>query len=327
MTSATSSDVVTSSFAGQLTSDNMPTNSWGFSLNNTNYRRIPVQSSAVNISTSNAPSAASATSVPVRIGIKVGMLTSGKYSGTLLFTAYTNGVDGKPENDDPNWTGEDTGIDPMQGFQCTRMASGETRTMKDTRDNNQYTVTKLADGNCWMTQNLRLVGAKTLTPADSDVSANFTLPAERSWVHDWYTPYDGPTGSSVYGAYYNIQAATAGTVSTIVDGETQSSVCPKGWKLPTKDDFDNIISLYGITNDATGQAIAMAAPLNFVKGGLHNGGWLYHYQGQRGYYFSSTPASGTSVNHYSLNLVDASSIKVDSVDNSYGFTVRCISRI
>ncbi len=29
-----------------------------------------------------------------------------------------------------------------------------TKTLTDSRDGNKYTISKLADGNCWMTQNL-----------------------------------------------------------------------------------------------------------------------------------------------------------------------------
>ena len=41
--------------------------------------------------------------------------------------------------------------------------------LKDTRDNKYYTVRKLADGNCWMTDNLAYAKAGTLKPEDSDV--------------------------------------------------------------------------------------------------------------------------------------------------------------
>lgn len=57
----------------------------------------------------------------------------------------------------------------------TTSSPGNTARLKDTRDGKYYWVAKLADGNCWMTQNLDLdlseVG--TLTPADSDVSSDW----------------------------------------------------------------------------------------------------------------------------------------------------------
>ena len=50
-------------------------------------------------------------------------------------------------------------------------------TLVDTRNNEVYTVRKLADGNCWMTENLRLElsANQVLTSATSDVTANRTV--------------------------------------------------------------------------------------------------------------------------------------------------------
>ena len=48
--------------------------------------------------------------------------------------------------------------------------------LKDTRDNKYYTVRKLADGNCWMTDNLAYAKVGTLEPTDSDVqNTNFSI--------------------------------------------------------------------------------------------------------------------------------------------------------
>ena len=48
--------------------------------------------------------------------------------------------------------------------------------LKDTRDNKYYTIRKLADGNCWMTDNLAYAKAGTLEPTGSDVQdSSFSL--------------------------------------------------------------------------------------------------------------------------------------------------------
>ena len=48
--------------------------------------------------------------------------------------------------------------------------------LKDTRDNKYYTVRKLADGNCWMTDNLAYAKAGTLSPPESDIiNTSFSL--------------------------------------------------------------------------------------------------------------------------------------------------------
>lgn len=61
---------------------------------------------------------------------------------------------------------------------CSATALDETTRLIDRRDGKYYWVAKLADGNCWMTQNLDydLNTGKTLTPNDSDVSSNWTPP-------------------------------------------------------------------------------------------------------------------------------------------------------
>ena len=77
----------------------------------------------------------------------------------------------------------------MQSFSisnCNSMSIGDVTARKDTRDNNVYAIAKLADGKCWMIENLRL--------ADKDGSnnnINFTdanthnpsLPLNNSWYY------------------------------------------------------------------------------------------------------------------------------------------------
>lgn len=59
---------------------------------------------------------------------------------------------------------------------CSRAVVGDTKRLVDTRDGQPYWVAKLADNNCWMTQNLNLnLSGRTLTPADSDVDENWTF--------------------------------------------------------------------------------------------------------------------------------------------------------
>ena len=55
---------------------------------------------------------------------------------------------------------------------CASANEGDTKRLIDSRDGKLYWVAKLADGNCWMTQNLDLdlTAGVELTPEDSDVS-------------------------------------------------------------------------------------------------------------------------------------------------------------
>ena len=59
---------------------------------------------------------------------------------------------------------------------CSRAVVGDTKRLIDARDGQLYWVAKLADNNCWMTQNLNLnLSGRTLTPADSDVDESWTF--------------------------------------------------------------------------------------------------------------------------------------------------------
>ena len=57
--------------------------------------------------------------------------------------------------------------------------------LKDTRDNKYYTVRKLADGNCWMTDNLAYAKVGTLKPEDSDVQdESFSIASSDIYTKD-----------------------------------------------------------------------------------------------------------------------------------------------
>ncbi len=59
---------------------------------------------------------------------------------------------------------------------CDASETHETKQLTDVRDGKKYWVTKMLDGNCWMSQNLALdlSTSTALTPGTSDVSSNWT---------------------------------------------------------------------------------------------------------------------------------------------------------
>ncbi|MCQ2050129.1 MAG: fibrobacter succinogenes major paralogous domain-containing protein, partial [Candidatus Saccharibacteria bacterium] len=86
--------------------------------------------------------------------------------------------------------------------------------VKDARDGKIYWVSKLKDGNIWMTQNLDLdlSTETTLTPADSDVTENWT-PSRATiagasnlnttnWADDMYNPYSFDPGNYYFEDIY-----------------------------------------------------------------------------------------------------------------------------
>lgn len=270
-------DTLSSEFLGAKTSSTMDDNTWGFSLDNgANYYYVPENGmpTLIDRATSYTPTSVTKT---VDFGAKLGYITAGVYEDTVIFTAYVNGMDTWPKADvDLYEKGTANAIETtpkMQTFSCDDYENGATIYVKDDRDGNIYTVEKFGDGNCWMTQNLRLVN-KTLTPQDSDVSSNFTLKAssQNDYLSSMSYVVANPdletdeqfqnalaSANAVYydeskeTAYYTLYAATAGASGnvdpTTLDDETQydysSSICPAGWRIPSRTEVAWLSYVYG----------------------------------------------------------------------------------
>ena len=125
----------------------------------------------------------------------------------------------------------------MQDFtlaQCQYYAGSSNYTLRDSRDNNTYTV-RYISGACWMTQNLRIAGGTTLNSSTSNVSSSFTLPTDSTAFDSGSIPFVHYSGNTTTGSWYNLCAATAGTsCKTPPDQDAIYDICPKGWSLPTQ---------------------------------------------------------------------------------------------
>ena len=247
---------------------------------------------------------------------------------------------------------------PMQTFQysqCTNMSEHEERLMIDTRDDELYTMAKLKDGKCWMTQNLRyqLSTTKALTPQDSDVRQNWTpnRSTETTPTGRWDRDPEGDitvrsyydSTNHEYGTYYTHTAATADTTANMNnDGdEATGSICPKGWRLPKTgviaksidNDFYNMAQYYigSASWDERGHWYGgldkmRSSPQNIVYSGYVHGsnpnGGIFHLD-DLGLYWSST----ISNSYYAHNMGAYPS--VSPLDNHYrcsGLSVRCVVR-
>ena len=195
-----------------------------------------------------------------------------------------------------------------------------TKTLVDTRDDNTYTVSKLADGRCWMTQNLRIID-KTITPADSDVTANYTIPASSI---SGFSSYDI---SNAYvdndGGFYNWYTATAGTGTrsfSANDYTAPASICPKGWRLPASGSSSEFQTLY---NNYNSSSALRSNPVNLTLSGIVS--WSSRIgQGLYGEYWTSMVDLGSYA--YGLYLDTSRVNRGNSSDKKDGFSVRCIAR-
>ncbi len=312
-------DTVSSAFIGAKTSSTMENNTWGYSLNQTDFFRVPERGEPAAIKRIETPLTAQDTT-RVDFGVKIGNLTSGTYIDRVLFTAYVNGVDGYPEDGTSTQNPGAAPIAPMQDFSCTLLANiGDTATLKDSRDGNTYVIKKLADGKCWMIENLRIAG-KTITSADSNVVSDFTIPESRlgsSSSIDSLNVYVDPT----YGGYYNYYTATAGTGGTsLTSGNATSDICPKGWRLPTGGDDGEFVAL----RDSYESSSEMVSDTNFSFAGLIYGNSVSG-AGSYGYNWSSTVYNGNSA--YLLAVYSPSSVNASySLNKDSNYSVRCLAK-
>ena len=176
---------------------------------------------------------------------------------------------------------------------CGNSNANDAKQLVDRRDGKLYWVTKLADNNCWMTQNLDLdlSKSKALTSADSDVTTSWTpandtqtgdkpsFTTTANIVQSWDPAQGGmptyctdgkcnttttTTSNEHYaqGNYYSYAAATAGTAPS-ASGTAGGSICPKGWKLPLAESSNNTVSgsfyylldKYGLTSTNPGTEV------------------------------------------------------------------------
>ena len=249
-------------------------------------------------------------------------------------------------------------LKPMQNFtaaECSAMSVGDTVTLIDNRDDNEYAIAKWADNNCWMTENLRLGGAQsiTLTPSDSNVSSSFILPAVQTSGSDEWSDASNSTNTTHiyafansgttagYGNLYNWYTATAGTgigdmqtTDTANPVNATDSICPKGWRLPdggtsaTKSWYALDIALGGNgTNrtDATQRNKFINAPYSFPYSGAYGYGGGLYYQGSNGNWWSRS-AWTSAGRAYAFYLDSNGYVSPQSNNNvGVGLAVRCVS--
>lgn len=208
----------------------------------------------------------------------------------------------------------------MQTFNKSSLANvGDSATLIDARDGEKYTVKKLADGNVWMTQNLRLIN-KTISSADSNLPAGETWTIPASSVSGFSAQNTNNAYlDSTYGGYYSFYTATAGWgTNSVTSGNSPKDICPKGWRLPTGGSTGEFNTLYGQYNS---YALMMGEPNFTLSGSVYNGS--VSGQGSRGRFLSSTVRDANLAYYflYSSNSVNPAS----SERKYYGFSVRCVA--
>ena len=203
-----------------------------------------------------------------------------------------------------------------------RIANSTTVTLIDRRDGKSYNVVK-TNGRLWMTENLNLSGGTTLTPNLSNVSSNYTLPSSNYYAFNdnataaVYNSYSSNCTNSISCfSYYSYVAATAG--SNPSSGNASQDICPKGWKLPTKNEYKSLLN-----NQYSGSTPPISAPFAGVFAGYLSGS--YDGGGSTGFYWTST---AEDADYADALVYNSNSAYVNSNFNSKnnGYAVRCVSK-
>ncbi len=246
------------------TASNFAKNSWGYYFGqnlvdeNTTYKSVPQDETVIEDLTSPAEM----TEYELTFGANVSTsLPAGTYTGEVVVSAIANPL----------------AITTMQELiymqdMTTEIcaASGEvtpggevTKQLIDSRDGTKYWVAKMADQNCWMTQNLalNLREGQRLTAGDTDLhgKAEWTVPTSTEFAMPekdsddrtkyMYTMRSWNLGEvneryRAAGNYYQYNAAAVGSAgeemkspeSAMTDPaelvDVMDSICPKGWQMP-----------------------------------------------------------------------------------------------
>ncbi len=290
---------------------------------------------------------------------------SGTYNNVITFYAV-----GKPKPMTLNNVMADSGARKTeQGYYRIQDVTKEvcstvdvihsTLQVQDVRDNKVYTIAKLKDGKCWMTEDLNLAGGTEITSELSDVPGDYILPTANGFqngnklpestkqfntnsrAHVFNTNNNTPDCSDpgCYG-YYSWIAATAGSGANITayNADAQYSICPKGWKLPTsgttvalKSDFYQLAVAYGMNSSTVSQSTPnfynQAGPgtvPNFLMTGYYFGGSTFSSGNGAGSYWSST--SYNSNNALFINISDTAVQTGNNKDRYRGRSIRCLVR-
>ena len=292
--------------SGSYTSpSDFPANHWGYKKDSGSY--IPF---ATNTTILESDTYANDDTTTLSFATKIDYLqASGTYKTTLVFTTTANPLV--------------TYIQNLDSSLCTE----DPLTVVDNRDEQEYVVQRLKDGNCWMMTNLNLGAvelSKDLTSENTNLTTTVTAATFNSWrqtaptqtyvqgVYTTITNSNSGTGSDTdpvsgtkYGTLYNFCALTAGDSRACMSSTSGYSpfydLCPAGWKIPALDEFS---TLYGQYNTFA----KMRASVSNNGAAFTLNGWFGESssgvsgQSTYGSFWSSTPSGTSGRGNYYLRL-------------------------
>lgn len=157
----------------------MQSNTWGYALSageiseTSVFSAVPMEAgSAIATTDKDSVNLGSGNTYNLAFGVNIDTsLPAGQYTGSVIISAVANPIT-------VTSLYQLTYMQDMTTDICANTGTEVTKQLIDTRDGKSYWVAKLADGNCWMTQNLAfdLVEGATLTPNDTNVTSDWVVP-------------------------------------------------------------------------------------------------------------------------------------------------------
>lgn len=252
-----------------------------------------------------------------------------------------------------------TAVDMQEVNSCpTTLPVGQVYVIRDSRDGTMYHVARLADGNCWMLDNMaldlanravlsRLTSSNTnasdvtlgyLKNGGGTVGDQYPITTVANWTSGF--SYSEPlvvtsakdtsvtsygSGGGKAGVYYNYCSASAGSYC-YGDGENAGSglndstedICPLGWRMPSSGSTGEYQALFDAYSNNTSDFNDAFA---VSLPGFYLDGTI-RQQGNYGYYWSSTfDGTGTM---YHIRLAANEVIPTRATNHRDGASVRCI---
>jgi uncharacterized protein (TIGR02145 family) len=182
-------------------------------------------------------------------------------------------------------------------------AISQNGTFTDFRDANTYKTVKIGN-QTWMSENLNYSSSESLMTfmiKNQNDSKNSAI-----WCYD---NYEG--NSENYGRLY--------------DWQTARNVCPNGWRLPSKNDFEILLTNFGGSGSNAFKVLLESGDSDFsaVLGGWRSNEDYFGQIENYGGWWSSSEADTRNSWHLSLYR-DTQSALMGKSDKESGFSVRCI---
>jgi len=213
-----------------------------------------------------------------------------------------------------------------------------TGTFTDSRDGNEYKWVQIGE-QVWMAQNLAyLLSVNKVADGSEDSKGSYYYVYSYDGTN--VTEAKATANYKTYGVLYNWTAAVNGEVSSTTKPEKIQGICPKGWHLPSDEEWTQLADYIKTSSGlpAAGGSLKEKGTIHWRnpnRGANNNIGFVALPGGYRASYGGFSGAGGAgfwwSATYGNANQIWGRSIKHSNAvlgrktfDKASGFCVRCV---